>query len=382
MSVVSMFNSAFGQTWIQQTNAPINNWIGIASSADGTKVVAAAAESVVNAQPVYQGIYASTNSGLSWSLTGAPITNWTAVASSADGNKLVAAGGVFQIYISFDSGASWSTNTTTTPGPIASIVSSADGMSLVALFKDPRVWWSLICLSTNTGTSWTQAIVPKSIWEAVASSADGHKLIAVGSTIYTSTNSGTTWVSSNVTIQNWKAVASSADGNRFLAAVYGGGIYISTNSGIDWTQTNAPNTGWQAVASSADGSRSVAAVYGGGIYISTNSGINWTQTDAPNFNWKAVASSADGNQFVAVAYGGGIWTYQTTPAPQLNLTPSPTNIAISWLIPSTNFVLQQSSDLISWSSITDTPTLNLTNLNNELSISPTNSTGFYRLSTP
>ena len=63
----------------------------------------------------------------------------------------------------------------------------------------------------------------------------------------------------------------------------------------------------------------------------------------------------------------------------LNLMPSSTNLALSWLIPSTNFVVQQSPDLILWSSITDAPTLNLTNLNNELSLSPTNSSGFFRL---
>ncbi|HEY5298864.1 MAG TPA: hypothetical protein VIK59_13235 [Verrucomicrobiae bacterium] len=48
-------------------------------------------------------------------------------------------------------------------------------------------------------------------------------------------------------------------------------------------------------------------------------------------------------------------------------------------MPSTNFVLQQSSDLISWSSVTATPALNLTNLNNELMLSPSNSNGFFRL---
>jgi hypothetical protein len=66
----------------------------------------------------------------------------------------------------------------------------------------------------------------------------------------------------------------------------------------------------------------------------------------------------------------------------LNVLPAGSNLAISWLIPSTNFVVQQSSDLISWVDLTNTPTLNLTNLNNELIISPTNSSGFYRLNTP
>ncbi len=95
--------------------------------------------------------------------------------------------------------------------------------------------------------------------------------------------------------------------------------------------------------------------------------------------WPSIASSADGNYLVAVVNGGGIWTLQTTPSPQLNLTPASNNLAFSWLVPSANFVVQQSPDLVSWSSVTDTPALNLTNLNNELSISPSNSSGFFRL---
>lgn len=40
-----------------------------------------------------------------WAATSSPINGWISVASSADGTKLVAAGDV--IYVSTDSGASW-----------------------------------------------------------------------------------------------------------------------------------------------------------------------------------------------------------------------------------------------------------------------------------
>jgi hypothetical protein len=73
------------------------------------------------------------------------------------------------------------------------------------------------------------------------------------------------------------------------------------------------------------------------------------------------------------------WTLKNTPTPQLNVNVSTNNYLLSWLVPSTNFVVQQSPDLVSWSSITDAPSLNLTNLNNELTISPSNASGFFRL---
>jgi len=79
---------------------------------------------------------------------------------------------------------------------------------------------------------------------------------------------------------------------------------------------------------------------------------------------------------------GGVYVYQTIPSPQLNLTPTNGSFKLSWIIPSTNFVMQQSSDLSSWSGVTNAPVLNLTNLQNDLVLSPTGGSGFYRLTRP
>ena len=70
------------------------------------------------------------------------------------------------------------------------------------------------------------------------------------------------------------------------------------------------------------------------------------------------------------------------PAPQLNLTPASGNLKLSWIMPTTNFVMQQCSDLGGWKDMTNKPVLNLTNLQNEVILSPTGSSGFYRLKTP
>ena len=95
--------------------------------------------------------------------------------------------------------------------------------------------------------------------------------------------------------------------------------------------------------------------------------------------------SADGNKLFATAGvypSGQIFASCFIPEPQLNLSPSGSNLTVSWIIPSTNFVLQQSPDLSGWTDLTDTPALNLTNLQDEVILSPTNSSGFYRLKTP
>ena len=76
----------------------------------------------------------------------------------------------------------------------------------------------------------------------------------------------------------------------------------------------------------------------------------------------------------------GVFLGRLTPSPELNMQLNGTNIAISWLIPSTNFVLQQTTDLAgNWTTVPKTPALNFTNLQQE-TISPTTTNNvFFRL---
>jgi hypothetical protein len=120
------------------------------------------------------------------------------------------------------------------------------------------------------------------------------------------------------------------------------------------------------------------------VYTSTNSGATWTSNSLPSEQWLSVSLSADGSKMVAVANGGGIWTSQITPTPSMNITPTNSNLTLSWTVPSTNFVMQQNLDLTTtnWTDVMNPPVLNLTNLRDEVILSPTNSSGFYRLKTP
>jgi len=110
------------------------------------------------------------------------------------------------------------------------------------------------------------------------------------------------------------------------------------------------------------------------------------ESPRPQF-WKSIASSADGSKLVAaVEYfdehliGGGIWTSLLPAAPSMQITRNENGLNLSWLVPSTDFVLQQSADLSGWSILTNQPVLNLTNLQNEVSL-PTSGGAFFRLKT-
>jgi hypothetical protein len=228
-------------------------------------------------------------------------------------------------------------------------------------------------------------------WYCIASSSDGSKLVAatitnnVGS-IYVSTNYGVAWIQTQSPIAHWYWVASYADGNKIIAAAYGGvvypggGIFTSTNGGVGWISNNLPDTYWVSVSSSADGNSLVASTDRGGLYFSTNSGVSWASNDVSEPLY-GTASSADGKKLFAKSPSGDLYTLQMTPTPQLHLTPSPTNFVVSWIVPSRNFILKQSSDLISWTNVKDKPLLNPTNLTYEVSDLPTSTNGFFRLST-
>src|ERR1041385_6552774 len=114
-----------------------------------------------------------------------------------------------------------------------SMASSADGTKLAAVGC-----YGWLYLSTNSGATWTPAATvtngpePSRPWTSVACSADGMKFFAVANSnpVFTSTNSGLTW-SSHGPALSWNAVASSSDGAKLVAADYNmGRLYSSADS--------------------------------------------------------------------------------------------------------------------------------------------------------
>lgn len=365
--------SAFAQTWTQ-TSAPNagGGWEAIAMSADGRKAVAVTS----TAHPAV-----SADSGVTWTTN--MVFHWfNRIAASADGTKWIA---VFYsapgyIYISTDSGNTWAQTSSPNSSSWTAVASSADGNKLFAAIYNGSIY-----LSTNAGTAWATSSAPSIKWTWLASSADGTKVAATANNdkIYSSTDSGMTWTATGSASDSWGSIASSADGTK-LAASSGSGVYFSTNSGGSWTLVNT-NSG--QVASSADGTKLV--IGGVSIYTSSDSGLTWASNSAPVSdipNFSRIASSADGCKMFAVRYGSpGIWTCQIVPASTLNINSSAsTGAVLSWLMPSTNFVLQQNSDLTTtnWADMTNTPVLNLTNLQNQVALPLPVTNAFYRLKTP
>lgn len=403
-------SAALAQTWTP-AGAPTNGWVAVTMSADGNTLYA------VKSSP----IYSSTNAGITWNTNALPAhVFFKSIGCSADGTRLIAAAGGGLIFISTNSARDWiqapvpATNSITgADNHWACTAISADGTRLVAaafLALGPGDYVpGSIYTSADSGMTWQQTSAPITNWMSVASSADGSKLAAVALDDYynphsglvcLSTNGGTTWFQSGPPGVAWASIASSADGDKLVAgseATYTpdvpAAVYTSTDSGITWVSNSPPAEytfgTWQSVAISADGTKLVAVKQagqaGGGVDTSADSGNTWISNAVPNVEWWAVASAADGNRLVAATSEGGLYTLQATPAPAIKAQVMSTNgLQLSWLVPSTNFVLQQNSNLATatWSAAANAPVLNLTNLQNEVTLPLPAGNAFYRLKTP
>ena len=285
-------------------------------SADGTKLAAVASDDY---------IYISNDSGDSWTTSTASSTATSTdlrnIAMSADGTKLAATAYNGSIYISVDSGATWTERPLTALRYWQDIAMSADGTKLAAVDNGYDIG-GLIYTSDDSGESWYQQDDENDPgtrdWRGITMSADGTKLAAAdyfndssGGYIYVyiSNDSGATWTEHKVSSStpDWMGVAASANGTRLAALASNRNLYFSNNSGATWTEHQASGAlDWRGIAASADGNK-LAAITGGAtgyIYTSNDSGNTWTQRTAPgSHNWQGIAMSADGTKLAAADYG-------------------------------------------------------------------------------
>lgn len=242
--------------------------------------------------------------------------SWTAVACSADGARVITAGVNTRLMVSADYGVTWEAR-----GPQHDkwngVASSADGMKLAAVGRSAD--GGHLYTSADGGETWTERDEVR-WWSAVASSADGTRLVAAvtNGQLYVSSDSGLTWLP-QATSRNWMSVASSANGARLVAADVAGGIYTSSDFGASWA-SRVRDGRWYAVASSADGMRLIAGELDSGeLMRSIDGGGTWAVVLDNNSWWRSVASSANGMKLIAVGDlvyvsedGGQEWTLRSS----------------------------------------------------------------------
>ena len=167
-----------------------DTWVSVTTSADGMKLAAIATT---------HGVYTSWDAGVTWTMQtqGLPqnsSVNWLTIASSSDGSRIVVAGAA--VYVSASSGTSWvlapgtSTNSRALWGLAAM---SASGLALVG------IQGSTLYLSSDGGASWNQPLDPllagAKFNPVAAISETGTVVVATDYSggIYISRDSGVSW---------------------------------------------------------------------------------------------------------------------------------------------------------------------------------------------
>ena len=247
VTVLSINQATAASIWVDLTGVPSNEWTAIATSADGSKVVAA----LKNPDNIYTSkIYSSSDSGATWTdRSGAGSDKWYQVAMSANGSTIIA-GGESKFVVSTNSGANWST--------ISGYTSSGDGNLLIAATSDGHLF-------TLTGLTWTErAPVPSNFtnnWSNIITDSTGSTIFvsryqeSTSGDLYKSTDSGATWSKqSNFPGQQMNSGQLTCDatcakiyanpyyipgGFNYLGNAFG--IWSSLDGGATWTQENVLN---------------------------------------------------------------------------------------------------------------------------------------------
>jgi photosystem II stability/assembly factor-like uncharacterized protein len=305
-----------GSTWFRQTIGGTRTWTVVSVSPGSNLILAASENNSVYTAPFTSSATVNTGSIYKQSIIPEIFGNtWTTLLTDStrnwDGDSTISRNGrqiiavttnVFVIYKSYNSGVTWSQQTTS--HTFTSIVSSVDGRIIIATSPS-----NVAYISSNYGNTWT---IRTSIYGwAVALSSDGSRAISCGdnsSIISTSADSGVTWTEMTG-FANLLCVAISSDGQKMVAGSGGGNIYISTNTGSSWrTITNYSGiTAWRGITISDDGNNIVAAATL--IVTTTNSGLTWTQTNGNvGLGFQAASATSNGRYVIAVPSGGYIYT--------------------------------------------------------------------------
>ena len=303
----------YGTVW-SDAGVSSGNIISVAMSSDGTRITA-----VKNGYS----IYVSTNTGASWT----PIainTGWYDVAMSSSGQYQTAVPFGNYIYVSNDYGASFH-QAPGTNGQWKAVAMSSSGQ--IQAVEATGMGSGQIYISTNYGENWSLLVnSPIKNWGDIAMSSLGNVIVASvnfsnsyqADQIYVSENQGTSWTAYGPT-KNWRSVAISSDGTKQIAtALTSDQIYYSTNTGHTWSSyTNPIANNWYGVAMSANGQILTAVgligASSGYIYISTDSGSSWTTPGSTtnNYPWYATTMSSDGTKQAVVgggpSYPGLVW---------------------------------------------------------------------------
>jgi hypothetical protein len=262
-------------------------------------------------------IWKSVNFGESWtSIKAIGVDNWSSIAcnSRTIGNIVVGLtledGG---IYISIDSGNTWLYKLNDISRKWKNININNDGSIITAVADNDYIY-----VSNNSGSSWSIG----NKWKSISTNkTNGNHVISLveNGYLYLSNNSGSDWVLGNTQnvnsiSRNWRSSYISDDGSRMSAVVYGGNIWQSFDNGNTWSDNNITQN-WSFIIGYNNGINQIAGSYNGNIYNFNNN--QWTEISSSqsdglngtlsNKKWIDGCADVNGNNIFVMIEDGKIY---------------------------------------------------------------------------
>lgn len=313
MTTSSQSNSASAVTSNFSTVSSFALYPDIYASTLGSKIYA-----VGGAEEFGSNVYVSSDTGTSWSVTTLPTANAMTVAASQDGSKVWVAGSNRRIYLSTDGGSSFSLKYTDY-GASFQYGATDDSGTKFLVHKCGN--YSEILMTTDDGVSWQSVATPVTNqcgYYGIAISGSGSDIFIsrYNGYIYKSGDIGASWAQlTGAGSRYWKGFAVSTDGNYIVAAAHNDYAYYSTNGGSTWARANGPiSSYWQTAAVDPSGRIMAVASANGDIYVSTNYGSTWSEISLgiSRQYWYSSAISSDGKYLFlgTYSYGAGSYVYK------------------------------------------------------------------------
>lgn len=285
-----------------QVRDGIRAWSNIACSFNGVYGIACV---------LGEFIYVSSDSGMTWTpKINDTARNWRSVACSQDGSIQFAAADNNNVFYSVDFGVTWIESTSGTVFAATAVSCSSYGETVVFAGKS-GAGSGFIARGIKSGASsfsWNTLFVGGAGVNDVACSGSGNFTLLGRDTspLYIF---NTFQYSSGVTAsppRRWVCTASDTSGTIIYAVNSTDKVYKSTNGGLGWIEVGTIS-GFKKICCSANGTVVAAITLNDQIVVSTNSGSSWTVRDSAR-SWQDIACSSTGANMVACVSNGQIYT--------------------------------------------------------------------------
>jgi len=248
------------------------------------------------------GVLLSSNNGSTWTHSNSGLTNLY-VRSLITSNDSIYVGTQNGVYLSTNYGLSW-----TSIGLTGYTVKALTiiGTNLIAGTMNGMF------LTSNIGSSWTSINSGLPTINIECLTVKGATIFAgTNSGVFLSTNNGSNWTSLNNGFSNLSIRHLVTKGSTIFASAIGGDIYRYSDNEYSWLNISSSlpeDYIWSLIACESF----IITGSGSGIYISSDDGNNWTSINTGFPDIHVFSLAIDGDSLIAGTQGHGAWISQLT----------------------------------------------------------------------